>query len=146
MKGSKGAIDLANKVIEECEKQNKFNYIYDETDRIETKIEKVAQNIYGAENVEFSEEAKETLKKLENSKYSKFPVCIAKTQYSFSDDAKNLECNSPFTIHVKKLQVKAGAEFIVAITGKIMTMPGLPKVPSAEKIDIDENGNIVGIF
>ena len=146
MKGSKGAIDLANKVIEECEKQNKFNYIYDETDRIETKIEKVAQNIYDAENVEFSEEAKETLKKLENSKYSKFPVCIAKTQYSFSDDAKNLECNSPFTIHVKKLQVKAGAEFIVAITGKIMTMPGLPKVPSAEKIDIDENGNIVGIF
>ena len=70
----------------------------------------------------------------------------SKTPFSFSDDAKNLECNSPFTIHVKKLQVKAGAEFIVAITGKIMTMPGLPKVPSAEKIDIDENGNIVGIF
>ena len=78
--------------------------------------------------------------------YSQLPVCIAKTQYSFSDDPKNLECKEPFSLHVNEISLKAGAEFIVAITGKIMTMPGLPKVPAAEKIDIDEDGNTVGIF
>lgn len=78
--------------------------------------------------------------------YSQLPVCIAKTQYSFSDDPKNLECKEPFTLHVNEIILKAGAEFVLAITGKIMTMPGLPKIPSAESIDIDENGEIVGIF
>ena len=78
--------------------------------------------------------------------YLKFPVCIAKTQYSFSDDAKNLECKEPFKLHVNQVILKSGAEFIVVITGKIMTMPGLPKVPAAEKIDIDEDGNIIGMF
>ena len=78
--------------------------------------------------------------------YDKLPICIAKTQYSFSDDAKNLLCEEPFNIHVQDIVLRAGAEFIVVLTGKIMTMPGLPRIPAAEKIDLDENGNIVGIF
>ena len=86
------------------------------------------------------------MKKIDQMGYSKYPVCIAKTQYSFSDDPKNLECKEEFKIHVNEIQLKAGAEFIVAITGKIMTMPGLPRVPAAENIDIDENKNIIGIF
>ena len=141
--GSIGAEDLANKVIEECNRPNNFEFIYNLDDTIEEKIYKVATKIYGAKGVTYSEEAEEQLKAVNNSK---LPVCIAKTQYSFSDDAKNLQCKEPFTIYVNEINLKAGAEFVVAITGKIMTMPGLPKVPSAENIDIDENGKIVGIF
>ena len=106
----------------------------------------LAQKIYGAEDVEFSDEAKLHIKEIEDLGYSNLPVCIAKTQYSFSDDPKNLECKEPFDIHVQDIVLRAGAEFIVVLTGKIMTMPGLPKIPSAENIDLDENGNIVGIF
>lgn len=145
-KGGEGIIDLANKVVELAEKAENFKYIYDDEDAIETKIEKVAKNIYGASGVEYSEKAIEEMKKIDQMGYSKYPVCIAKTQYSFSDDPKNLECKEEFKIHVNEIQLKAGAEFIVAITGKIMTMPGLPRVPAAENIDIDENGNIIGIF
>ena len=103
-------------------------------------------NIYGASDVEFEENAKEQIEKIEKLGYQNLPICIAKTQYSFSDDAKNLECKEPFKIHVRDVELKSGAEFIVVITGKIMTMPGLPKVPAAEKITIDENGEIEGIF
>ena len=145
-KGGDGIIDLANKVVELAEKAENFKYIYDDEDAIETKIEKVAKNIYGASGVEYSEKAIEEIRKIDEMGYSKYPVCIAKTQYSFSDDPKNLECKEEFKIHVNEIQLKAGAEFIVAITGKIMTMPGLPRVPAAENIDIDENGNIIGIF
>lgn len=145
-KGGEGIIDLANKVVELAEKAENFKYIYDDEDSIETKIEKVAKNIYGASGVEYSEKAIEEIRKIDEMGYSKYPVCIAKTQYSFSDDPKNLECKEEFKIHVNEIQLKAGAEFIVAITGKIMTMPGLPRVPAAENIDIDENGNIIGIF
>ena len=145
-KGGEGIIDLANKVVELAEQEENFKYIYDNEDSIETKIEKVAKNIYGASGVEYSEKAIEEMKKIDQMGYSKYPVCIAKTQYSFSDDPKNLECKEEFKIHVNEIQLKAGAEFIVAITGKIMTMPGLPRVPAAENIDIDENGNIIGIF
>ena len=145
-KGGEGIIDLANKVVELAEKSENFKYIYDDEDAIETKIEKVAKNIYGASGVEYSEKAIEEIRKIDEMGYSKYPVCIAKTQYSFSDDPKNLECKEEFKIHVNEIQLKAGAEFIVAITGKIMTMPGLPRVPAAENIDIDENGNIIGIF
>lgn len=145
-KGGEGIIDLANKVVELAEKAENFKYIYDDEDAIETKIEKVAKNIYGASGVEYSEKAIEEIRKIDEMGYSKYPVCIAKTQYSFSDDPKNLECKEEFKIHVNEIQLKAGAEFIVAITGKIMTMPGLPRVPAAENIDIDENGNIIGIF
>lgn len=145
-KGSIGAIDIAEKIIKLSEEQENFKYIYEDGESIKEKIEKVAKNIYGAENVEYSEEATKQIEKIEKMGYSKLPVCIAKTQYSFSDDPKNLECTEPFTLHVNEIILKAGAEFVVAITGKIMTMPGLPRVPAAEKIDIDENGNIVGIF
>ena len=145
-KGGEGAKDLAEKVVELCEKPEDFKYTYELDENIEEKIKKVAKNIYGAEDVEFSEEAIESIKQIEKLGYGNLPVCIAKTQYSFSDDAKNLECTEPFNIHVQEINLKAGAGFVVAITGKIMTMPGLPKVPAAEAIDIDENGNIVGIF
>lgn len=145
-KGSVGAIDLAEKIVKLTEKPEDFRFVYEDEESIKVKIEKVAKNIYGAESVEYSDEAIKQINKIEKMGYSKLPVCIAKTQYSFSDDAKNLECKEPFTLHVNEILLKAGAEFIVAITGKIMTMPGLPKVPAAEKIDIDEDGNIVGIF
>ena len=145
-KGSTGAVNIAEKLVKLVEKEENFKYIYQDEDTIKEKIEKVAINIYGAEGVEYSKEALEEIEKMEKLGFSKYPVRIAKTQYSFSDDPKNLECKEPFKIHVNEINIKAGAEFIVAITGKIMTMPGLPRVPSAEKIDIDSDGNIVGIF
>lgn len=146
-KGGEGAIDLAEKVVNLCEeKENEFKYIYNLEDTIKEKVEKVSKNIYGADEVEYSKEAEEQIEKIENMGYGNLPICIAKTQYSFSDDAKNLECNSSFNIHVKEVKLKAGAEFIVILTGKVMTMPGLPKHPASEQIDIDEQGNIVGIF
>ena len=145
-KGSEGAIDLANKVIEEAEEKNDFEFMYSLNETIEQKIRDVAQKIYGAQDVEFSDEAKAEIARIEKLGYSNYPVCIAKTQYSFSDDAKNLQCKEPFNIHVREINLKNGAEFIVAITGKIFTMPGLPEVPSAEKIDLDDYENIVGLF
>ena len=145
-KGSTGAVDIAEKLVKLVEREENFKYIYQDEDTIKEKIEKVACNIYGAEGVEYSKEALEKIEKIDKLGYSKYPVCIAKTQYSFSDDPKNLECKEPFKIHVNEINIKAGAEFIVAITGKIMTMPGLPRNPAAEKIDIDSDGNIVGIF
>lgn len=145
-KGGKGAIDLAEKIVDLCEKPSNFNYCYDLEDGIKEKIEKIATKIYGAEGVEYTEEATEIIANLENKGYGNMPVCIAKTQYSFSDDAKDLLCENPFKIHVKDVILKSGAGFIVILTGNIFTMPGLPKVPASEKIDIDENGEIVGIF
>ena len=145
-KGSIGAVDLAEKVVKLAEEKEDFKYIYEDTDSIKEKIEKVAKNVYGARDVEYSKEALEQITKIEKLGYKEFPVCIAKTQYSLSDDPKNLECKGPFTLHVNEIILRTGAEFVVAITGKIMTMPGLPRVPAAEKIDLDENKNIVGIF
>lgn len=151
-KGGEGAKDLAQKVVKICEEkdekitENRFKYIYNLDDEIKQKIQKVSKNIYGAQNVEYTKEAEEQIQNIEKLGYSKLPICIAKTQYSFSDDAKNLECDVPFTIHVKEVKLKAGAEFIVVLTGKVMTMPGLPKHPASEKIDVDSEGNIIGIF
>ena len=105
-----------------------------------------AKKIYGAEGIKIEDEAKQKIEKYEELGYGNLPVCIAKTQYSFSDNPKLLEIKEPFKIHVQDVALKAGAEFIVIITGKIMTMPGLPKEPAAESVDIDENGEIVGIF
>ncbi len=144
--GGKGAIDLANKVVKLCENESKLKFTYPIELTIKEKIERIAKEIYGAEGIEINEEALEKIRFIEKNNYDKLPICIAKTQYSFSDDSKNLECLEPFKIHVKDIILNAGAEFIVVITGKIFTMPGLPKVPAAENIDIDENGNIVGIF
>lgn len=145
-KGGEGAIDLAKKVVDLSQKSQKVKFVYDLEDSIKTKINKVATKIYGAENVEYSEKAEEEIKNIEKLGLSHFPVCIAKTQYSFSDNAKNLLCDETFTIHINEITLKNGAEFIVAKSGKIFTMPGLPRIPSAEKIDLDENENIVGIF
>ena len=145
-KGGDGAIDLAEQIVELVEKQEDFQFAYELEEGIENKIKAVAQKVYGAQDVEYTEEARKHITEIEKLGYGNLPVCIAKTQYSFSDDPKNLECKEPFHIHVQDVVLRAGAEFIVVLTGKIMTMPGLPKVPAAEKIDLDEKGNIIGIF
>ena len=145
-KGGQGAIDLAKKVINLAKGDSGIKFVYDDEDKLEDKIEKVAKNVYGAIGVEYSERAKEVLKKLGNTKYEKYPVCIAKTQYSFSDNAKNLLCDDDYKIYVDEVVLRNGAEFIVVKCGKIFTMPGLPKTPSAEKICINKDGLIDGIF
>ncbi len=145
-KGGEGAKDIAEKLVKLTEEKEEFNYMYDLKDSIRTKIEKIATKIYGAKGVEYLPEAQQEIKKIEELGYKDFPVCIAKTQYSFSDDAKNLECKGDYNITIRDIQLKTGAGFVVALAGKIMTMPGLPKIPAAESIDIDENGEIAGIF
>jgi formate--tetrahydrofolate ligase len=145
-KGGAGITDLAEKVVNLCERPYNFNFIYDVNDTIENKIEKVCTNIYGANGVEYSDKAKQNIELINKFGYGNLPVCIAKTQYSLSDDPKNLECLEPFNIHVEDVILRTGAGFVVVLTGKIMTMPGLPRVPAAENIDIDETGKIVGIF
>lgn len=145
-KGGQGAQDLAGKIVQLTEKPTHFTYAYDTESSIKDKIKEVATKIYGATDVEYLEDAEKKISQIEALGYGNLPVCIAKTQYSFSDDPKNLECLEPFQIHVQDVILKAGAEFIVVITGKMMTMPGLPKVPAAEQIDLDEDGNIIGIF
>ena len=146
-KGGEGALDIANKIVELADQEeDKFEYIYDLDEAIVEKINKIAMKIYGAKAVLYPEEVARKIEKIEEMGYGKLSICIAKTQYSFSDDAKNLECEEPFEIHVKDVELKAGAGFIVVLAGNIMTMPGLPVVPAAENIDIDENEKIVGIF
>ena len=145
-KGGEGAEDLAKQIVDLVEQKENFQLIYEDEDSIKTKIEKVAKEIYGASEVVYTREVDKKIKQIEDLNYQKFPICIAKTQYSFSDDPKNLECKEPFTMHINDIWLRTGAEFIVAITGKIMTMPGLPRVPAAEKIDIDQDGNLKGIF
>ena len=145
-KGSEGAIDIAEKIIKITEKYTKFNYVYDDNDSVKEKIKKVATKIYGAQDVKYSQKALESIHKIETLGKSKFPVCIAKTQYSFTDDPKNIKEVEMFDLHVKDVILKNGAEFIVVIAGSIMTMPGLPKNPAAENINLNENGETVGIF
>lgn len=145
-KGGEGAIDIANKIVELANKNSNLNYMYELEDDIKTKILKVSTKIYGAKNVIYSKEAEEQIEKINLFGYSNLPICIAKTQYSFSDDPKNLECKNDYSINVKSVELKAGAGFIVVIAGNIMTMPGLPKIPAAENIDIDKDGNIIGLF
>lgn len=142
--GSDGSIELARKVLDNINKPNNFNYAYDINDSIKEKIYKVSAKIYGAKDVEYSETALEKLSLLEE-KYNNVPICIAKTQYSLSDDPKNLDPKKDYNIHVIDLVLKSGAEFIVVLTGDIMTMPGLPKVPNSENIDIIDDVTI-GIF
>lgn len=142
--GSDGSIDLARKVLDNISKPNNFNYAYDINDSIKEKIYKVSTKIYGAKDVEYSDVALEKLSLLEE-KYNNVPICIAKTQYSLSDDPKNLDPKKDYNIHVTDLVLKSGAEFIVVLTGDIMTMPGLPKVPNSENIDIID-GVTIGIF
>lgn len=143
--GSDGSLLLAEKVMVEANKKNNFSYSYDINDDIKTKIFKVANKIYGASDVIYDNKALEEIKNLEDNGHGNLPICIAKTQYSLSDDPNNLTGDNEYDIHVKEVILKAGAEFIVALTGKIMTMPGLPKNPNSERIDI-KDGIIEGIF
>ena len=145
-KGGEGAIDIAQKLVNLTEKEENFQYMYELNEGIKEKIEKVVTKIYGAKGVIFEEAALKEMERIEKLGYANLPVCIAKTQYSFSDDPKNLECKDEYNITIRDLELKTGAGFIVALAGKIMTMPGLPRIPAAESIDIDENGEIVGIF
>lgn len=145
-KGGAGGIDLANEVLRLCGQINDFRYCYDADSSIEDKLDAIATKIYHADGVELTSGAKKQLKQLTDLGYDKLPVCMAKTQYSFSDNAALLGAPRNFRITVRNLKVSAGAGFLVALTGDIMTMPGLPKVPAAEKIDVDENGRISGLF
>jgi len=145
-KGSDGGIDLAEKVIALTNEQNNFKFAYDDNVSVREKIESVAKNIYGAKSVNISSKTLKSLREFEMLGYGNLPVCIAKTQYSFSDNPKLLGVAKDFELNVSDVKLSAGAGFIVVLTGAIMTMPGLPKIPQAEKIDIDEEGNITGLF
>ncbi len=145
-KGGEGGTDLAAKVVKAAEQENSFHYLYDENESIKAKIEKIATQKYGANSVKYLPKAEKEIKRLENLGLDKYPICMAKTQYSLSDDPTLLGRPTGFDITIKEVRISAGAGFIVALTGDIMVMPGLPKVPSAEKMDIDENGIIAGLF
>ncbi len=145
-KGSAGGKELAEKVVALAEEPNHFSYVYDLDDSIEEKLNKIVQKVYGGAGVELAPSAKKELKELERLGFGNYPICMAKTQYSFSDDASLLGAPKDFTVMIRNLKVSAGAGFIVALTGAVMTMPGLPKSPAAERIDIDEKGNITGLF
>ena len=146
-KGGEGGMELAAEVIRLAEESSAdFNFSYDETIGIKEKIETIVTKIYGGKGVEYSKAALREIAQLEELGYGKLPVCMAKTQYSFSDDPGLLGAPSDFTVSISKVKVSAGAGFVVVLTGEIMTMPGLPKVPAAEKIDVDASGRISGLF
>ena len=145
-KGGEGGIELAKQVVELCDKENNFTFAYEDNLSIKEKMDAIATKIYHADGVDLVGNANKQLKQLEELGFSNMPICMAKTQYSFSDDQNKLGAPSNFRISVRNLKVAAGAGFIVALTGEIMTMPGLPKVPAAENIDVDENGVIKGLF
>ena len=147
-KGGEGGIELAEKVVKACEKESNFHVLYGDDLTIKEKITTIAKEIYGAADVKFDAQASKAIAEFEalSPEYSKFPVCMAKTQYSLSDDATKLGRPTGFTLTVREVKLSAGAGFVVALTGAIMTMPGLPKVPAAMKIDVDDNGKITGLF
>ena len=145
-KGGAGGIALAERVIDLCGRPNRFRFCYSADSPIEEKLNAIARRIYHADGVIFTESAHAELNRLKALGFGTLPVCVAKTQYSFSDDPKKRGVPSGFRVTVRKLRVAAGAGFVIALTGSIMTMPGLPKHPAAEQIDVDENGTIVGLF
>lgn len=145
-KGGEGAVDLANKVVKACEEENNFTFMYDTDDTIKNKVSAIATKIYGAKDVVYTPAASKRIKEIEALGQDKLPICVAKTQYSLSDNPALLGRPENFTITVKDVKLSAGAGFIVVYTGDIMVMPGLPKKPAANMIDVDENGNISGLF
>lgn len=145
-KGGEGGEELAREVVRLCDEESNFNFAYNLDCPIKEKIEQVVKKVYGGDGIALSPNAEKQIKRLESLGFDKLPVCIAKTQYSFSDDPQKLGAPEHFTVAVKNVKVSAGAGFIVVLTGDIMTMPGLPKVPAAEKIDVDESGRISGLF
>ena len=146
VKGGEGGIELAKAIMEACEGESSFHPIYDLDLSLEDKILTIAKEIYGAKDIIITKQAEKAITLLKENGYGDLPVCIAKNQYSFSDDPSQLGAPSDFDLTVSEIRLAAGAGFIVVLTGKIMTMPGLPKVPAYEKIDVDENGNITGLF
>ncbi len=145
--GGKGGEALAREVVRLCEnEQGNFTFAYDSEDSIEEKIKKLTMKVYGGAAVELTPDAKSEIDRLTALGFGNLPICVAKTQYSFSDDPKKLGAPEGFTVTIRKVKVSAGAGFVVVLTGAIMTMPGLPKVPAAEKIDVNEDGKIVGLF
>ena len=145
-KGGEGGIELAKEVVRLCEEPNEFRQSYELDRRIEEKLEEICKKIYHADGINLTDNAKKQAKQLEELGFGGLPICMAKTQYSFSDDASKRGAPRGFSVTVRNLKVCAGAGFIVALTGDIMTMPGLPKVPAAEKIDVDDDGVITGLF
>lgn len=145
-KGGEGGLSLAEEIVRLCEEENHFQYSYEDDMTIEEKLQAIVRKVYHGDRVELTDGAKKQAKRLAELGFGNFPICMAKTQYSFSDDPKLLGAPKDFKVTVRNLKVSAGAGFIVALTGDIMTMPGLPKVPAAEKIDVDEDGRITGLF
>ncbi len=145
-KGGEGGIELAKEVLEAVEEESNFKCLYEDELSLKDKIETIAREIYGADGVTYDKEAEKTIAELEKLGFGNMPVCMAKNQYSLSDDPTKLGRPSGFTVNIREVYVSAGAGFVVAITGTIMTMPGLPKVPAAENIDVDADGNIDGLF
>ncbi len=145
-KGGEGGVELARIVKELCERPSVLKNIYDDEDSLTEKIDKIAKKIYGAGSVEYAKAAEKELKLLEEAGFGKLPVCMAKTQYSLSDDPKVLGAPEGFTLHIREVYISAGAGFVVAISGSILRMPGLPKAPAAYNIDVDDSGKITGLF
>ncbi|NLB19566.1 MAG: formate--tetrahydrofolate ligase, partial [Clostridium sp.] len=145
-KGGEGGVDLAEKVVKVCEAKNNFKVLYDEKKPIKEKIETIVKEIYGGSSVAYSASAEKTILEIEKWGLSDKPICMAKTQYSLSDNPKLLGAPSGFEVKINEVKLSNGAGFIVCLTGDIMTMPGLPKVPAANHMDIDEEGNIFGLF
>jgi formate--tetrahydrofolate ligase len=146
--GGKGGVELAKEVVRLCEEEDNsgFTFSYEDDTTIEEKLEAIVTKVYGGDGVDLTTNAKKQLETLVADGFGNLPVCVAKTQYSFSDDPTKLGAPDGFRVTVRNLKVSAGAGFIVALTGDIMTMPGLPKVPAAERIDVTEDGKIVGLF
>ena len=144
--GGNGGVELAKEVVRLCELENNFTYAYDTEDTIENKIRTIVRKVYRGADISITPAAKKQITKLTDLGFGNLPICMAKTQYSFSDDAKLVGAPENFTVTIKNVKVSAGAGFLVVLTGDIMTMPGLPKAPAAERIDVDENGQIVGLF
>jgi len=146
-KGGEGGLDLARKVVQVASKSNgDINFVYDVNESIKEKIEKIAWNIYGAKEIIIDRDAEQDIKNLEKNGFGNLYVCIAKTQLSLSGDPKLVGRPKNFSLHIREVRLSAGAGFVVPIAGEIMTMPGLPKIPSAESIDINDDGKITGLF
>jgi formate--tetrahydrofolate ligase len=144
--GGKGAVDVANEVVRLCEEPNNFKFVYDEQAPLWDKMKAIATKIYGAADITADSKVRAQIKKLQESGYGHYPICVAKTQYSFSTDPQLRGAPSGHVVNVREVRLAAGAEFVVMICGDIMTMPGLPKVPSAVSIDVDDDGRITGLF
>ena len=144
--GGAGAAELAHEVVRLCDLPSRFHFVYEDADTLWEKMRKIAIEVYGAEDISASAAVREQIRHLQGSGYGHYPVCVAKTQYSFSTDPQRRGAPVGHVVDIREVRLAAGAEFVVMVCGDIMTMPGLPKVPSAELIDLDDQGRVVGLF